>query len=208
MTLTTFVTAAVTASLLAMSPVNTTGQAVADTGPAIEPQAETQGRQPIGVPLAVEPVIAVVPAVVEAPAPVIVAPAFAAEPDDDVDEPYPDEPGDEIEFTDYDPAVDSPEAHRARHWIAAGAVLMSVGAILGIGGAAMAGVSDPCNMAAGNGCQADAQARASLAMAIPGLLMLMSGTAALALGITRRNRIRAEVAATRRSASLGVTIRF
>jgi hypothetical protein len=120
------------------------------------------------------------------------------EPEGD-DEPLPDEP--------YDPTTDSPEALQARHWIRTGAALLVVGGALTIT-AAIFGGTDPCRRGIGNSCQQAAARRAALAIGIPGALMIAGGATSLAIGIVRRNQLRASVAVSRDSALVGVSGRF
>jgi outer membrane biosynthesis protein TonB len=115
------------------------------------------------------------------------------------DEPLPDEP--------YDPTTDRPEALQARHWIRTGAALLVVGGALTIT-AAVFGGTDPCRRGIGNSCQQAAARRAALAIGIPGALMIAGGATSLAIGIVRRNQLRASVAVGRDSALVGLSGRF
>ncbi len=175
--------------------------------------AESPPPRAADVPLAVEPVIPYVPKPPEPepePEPAPADGGIAPEPDDDgggfAEEPLDDT--DSEPFGDYDPLIDSPEALRARHWITAGAVLVPLGAVLVIGGAAMGAVRDPCKPAAGNGCQAEAQLRAALTLAVPGSVFVLGGIAAIAVGETQKKRLRASVEVSRNGAVLGLTGRF
>ncbi len=184
----------------------------AEPGPEPAAGADSLPPRAADVPLNVEPAIPYVPAPepepVPEPAPLEIG--IAPEPDDDgggfAEEPLDDT--DSEPFDDYDPLVDSPEALRARHWIRAGAVLVPLGAVLAIGGAAMGAVRDPCKQSAGNGCQADAQRRAALTLAVPGSIFILGGIAAIAVGETQKKRLRASVEVSRRGAVLGLSGRF
>lgn len=184
--------------------------------PTSESTAETEQVGPTQaraaeVPLAVEPVaerVTVVPEPPPAPTPEPVG--IAPEPEEDDDDAFADEPGDDGdgELDAYNPLVDSPEALRSRHWVRAGSVLIAVGAVLGIGGLAMAAVADPCIRAAGNGCQADAQRRAALTLGVPGAVFLVGGAASLGVGLTQKKRLRASVQMSRRGAMVGLSGQF
>lgn len=107
----------------------------------------------------------------------------------------------------YDPLRDSPQAMRNRHWIATGAVLVSVGAILGIGAVAM-GLSDPCDPRAGNSCVEEARNRGAWSMGAPAIAMTVGGLSALAVGYVRQRRLQASFGAGPGQASAAVTWRF
>lgn len=119
----------------------------------------------------------------------------------------------------YDPLVDSPEAIRARHWVRSGAVFLALGVVLTIGGIAMsqAKVNNPetgvmnCNRLgdpAGNGCTEGGRNRATVALVVPGALLLGGGVAMLTVGKRQQKRLAASVRADRQSFALGLTLRF
>ena len=116
---------------------------------------------------------------------------------------------DEEDFADddYDPTRDSPEALQAAGWIRSGIVFSVVGGVLSIGGVLMA-LSDPMDLAAGNGSQELARDRAAQAMGIPGGALIAGGIAMIVVGKTQKKRLRASLQALRRGVGLGVTMRF
>ncbi len=131
----------------------------------------------------------------------------------------PSEDDDTIDELPYDPLVDSPEAIRARHWVRSGAVFLALGAVLTIGAIAMsqAKVNVPetgqmdCNNRgdpAGNGCTKGGRARSTVALAVPGALLLGGGTAMLSVGKLQQRRLAASVQADRRSFAVGLSWRF
>ena len=114
-------------------------------------------------------------------------------------------PGDDA--LDYDPRRDSPEAVEARGWVRSGVVSLVVGSVLTIGGVILS-QTDPCSFEAGNGCQEAARLRASLAMAVPGGILIGSGAAMLAVGKVRQRRLAASLQAARGRLGVGVVVRF
>jgi hypothetical protein len=108
---------------------------------------------------------------------------------------------------DYDPTRDSPEALQAAGWIRSGIVFSVVGGVLSIGGVLMA-LSDPMDLAAGNGSQELARDRAAQAMGIPGGALIAGGIAMIVVGKRQKKRLRASLRALRRGVGLGVTMRF
>lgn len=108
---------------------------------------------------------------------------------------------------DYDPLRDSPAAIKAAGWRRSGVVFVVVGAVLGIGGLIMS-QTDACSLDAGNGCQESARLRGSLAMGVPGALLVGSGAAMLAVGAVRSRRLRAGLEASRGRLGVGVVWRF
>lgn len=107
----------------------------------------------------------------------------------------------------YDPLRDSPEALRAASWVRSGVVFSVVGGLLTIGAIAMS-LTDPCDLAAGNGCQETAKVRASLAMGLPGGLLVAGGAAMLAVGKVQQRRLRATLSADRRGFGAALIVRF
>lgn len=101
----------------------------------------------------------------------------------------------------YDPLRDSPEALKARHWMIAGIVGTTVGAILGAGAIATAAV-DPCLTGGGNNCFEDARNRAAAIMGVPAAVMVLGGVGMISYGAVQRRKLRASVA------SDGVTTLF
>ncbi len=131
----------------------------------------------------------------------------------------PSEDEDTLDELPYDPLVDSPEAIRARHWVRSGAVFLALGAVFTIGAIAMsqAKVNVPetgqmdCNSRgdpAGNGCTKGGRARSTVALAVPGALLLGGGGAMLSVGKLQQRRLAASVQADRRSFALGLSWRF
>ena len=131
----------------------------------------------------------------------------------------PSEDEDAIDELPYDPLVDSPEAVRARHWVRSGAVFLALGAVLTIGAIAMsqAEVNNPetgemnCNNRgdpAGNGCTQGGRTRSTVALAVPGALLLGGGVAMLTVGKLQQRRLAASVRADRQSFALGLSLRF
>lgn len=116
---------------------------------------------------------------------------------------------DEEDFDDddYDPTRDSPEALQAAGWIRSGIVFSVVGGVLSIGGVLMA-LSDPMDLAAGNGSQELARDRAAQAMGIPGGALIAGGIAMIVVGKRQKKRLGASLRALHRGAGLGVTLRF
>ncbi len=108
---------------------------------------------------------------------------------------------------DYDPLVDSPEALKAKSWVRSGIVFLVVGSVLGVGGLVMSR-TDPCSIDAGNGCQESARLRASLALGVPGALLVGSGAAMLAVGKVQARRIAASLHANRSSVGFAMALRF
>lgn len=108
---------------------------------------------------------------------------------------------------DYDPLVDSPEALKAKSWVRSGIVFLVVGSVLGVGGLVMSR-TDPCSIDAGNGCQESARLRASLALGVPGALLVGSGAAMLAVGKVQARRIAASLHASRSSVGFAMALRF
>lgn len=108
---------------------------------------------------------------------------------------------------DYDPLVDSPEAMKAKSWVRSGIVFLVLGSALGVGGLLMS-QTDPCSLDAGNGCQESARLRASLALGVPGALLVGSGAAMLAVGKLQARRLAASVQARRSGVGFGVVLRF
>jgi hypothetical protein len=111
------------------------------------------------------------------------------------------------EEAQYDPLRDSPEALEARRAWTGGAIMLVVGTTLGVGALAMRS-SDPCARPWGNSCNVHARNRASLAMGMPGLVILAGGIALLTLGIVRRRRLEASLAAGSRGAHFMLGGRF
>ncbi|MGH1343254.1 MAG: hypothetical protein ACRBN8_16970 [Nannocystales bacterium] len=111
---------------------------------------------------------------------------------------------DEAWDDDYDPLRDSPEAVASQRRIAGGAVVVGLGAMVSLGGLAMA-VSDPCARPAGNSCSPASRNRAALTMALPGLATVAVGGVMLALGIRQRRALRVD--ANLNASGAGVTFR-
>lgn len=131
----------------------------------------------------------------------------------------PSEDEDTIDEVAYDPLVDSPEAIRARHWVRSGAVFLALGAVFTIGAIAMsqAKVNNPetgemdCNNRgdpAGNGCTRGGRSRSTVALAVPGALLLGGGIAMLTVGKVQQRRLAASVRFDRQSFALGLSLRF
>ncbi len=129
------------------------------------------------------------------------------------------EADEEADEAPYDPLIDSPEAIRARHWVRSGAVFLALGAVLTIGGIAMsqAKINNPetgamnCDRLgdpAGNGCTEGGRDRATVALVVPGALLLGGGVAMLTVGKRQQKRLAASVRADRQSFALGLTLRF
>lgn len=108
---------------------------------------------------------------------------------------------------DYDPLRDSPEAVAAQRRIAGGAVVVGLGAMVSLGGLAMA-VSDPCARPAGNSCSSASRNRAALTMALPGLATVAVGSVMLALGIRQRKALRVDASLTASGGGLVFRGRF
>ena len=132
-------------------------------------------------------------------------------PDDELDldaedDEFFDDEGD-FDGDDYDPLRDSPEAIQASGWIRSGIVFSVVGGVLAIGGVLMA-LSDPTDLAAGNGSQELARNRAAQAMGIPGGALLAGGLAMIVVGKRQKKRLGASLEALRRGVGVGMTLRF
>ncbi len=125
---------------------------------------------------------------------------------------------DTVDDVAYDPLVDSPEAIRARSWVRSGAVFMTIGFVLAIGGVAMRTAKinslehqNECNPRgdiAGNGCQEGGRNRAAMTLGIPGGLLLAGGIAMVAVGKVQKSRLRASLRASRRDLMLGLQLAF
>lgn len=130
----------------------------------------------------------------------------------------PEEEEDGLSEAPYDPLIDSPEAIRARSWVRSGAVFMTVGLVLAIGGIAMStatvnsladqNVCMPRQDKAGNGCQEGARDRAAMALGLPGAVLLAGGIAMLAVGKVQQRRLRAGLRASRRDLMIGLQLAF
>lgn len=92
----------------------------------------------------------------------------------------------------YDVARDSPEGVQATRRIRGG-IILAVGGVLLVAGAAALSSTDPCLRQAGNGCQKAARTRGALSMGIPGGVMIVGAAALLGIGIAARRRLRAGV---------------
>ncbi len=112
-----------------------------------------------------------------------------------------------FEEDDYDPLRDSPEAIEASGWVRSGIVFSVVGGVLAIGGVLMA-LSDPEDLAAGNGSQELARDRAAQAMGIPGGALIAGGIAMIVVGKRKKKRLGASLEALRRGVGVGMTLRF
>ncbi len=125
--------------------------------------------------------------------------------DDEDDLFFDDEGG--FEEDDYDPLRDSPEALEASGWVRSGIVFSVVGGVLAIGGVLMA-LSDPMDLAAGNGSQKLARDRAAQAMGVPGGALMAGGIAMIVVGKRKKKRLGASLEALRRGVGVGMTLRF
>lgn len=167
----------------------------------VEPQAVTGTEQPAppmspGVPSGAEAsgereVAGPGPVAPEPPAPSDAGPPTAEGPVDD----------------GYDPLRDSPQALRNRHFVVTGAVLLTVGVVLGAGALAM-GLSDPCDRKAGNSCVEQARDRAAWTMGAPAIAMTAGGIAALTVGLVRQHRLRAGIGLGAGEVAASVSLRF
>lgn len=108
---------------------------------------------------------------------------------------------------DYDPTRDSPEARAARRWLGAGIGSTITGAVL-VGGAIAFGLTEPCNVYAGNNCFADARNRAALTMGVPGGVLLLGGIAMIVFGALQKQRVRADLAMSREQVGVVISGRF
>ena len=194
------------------------------------PQASPQSREYAGAevseaPPAPDDAVIVPPAPADATSEPVaalaptVAPTVATTPSPAPTPEGPSEDEDAIDELPYDPLVDSPEAVRARHWVRSGAVFLALGAVLTIGAIAMsqAEVNNPetgemnCNNRgdpAGNGCTQGGRTRSTVALAVPGALLLGGGVAMLTVGKLQQRRLAASVRADRQSFALGLSLRF
>lgn len=83
---------------------------------------------------------------------------------------------------------DSPEAKTATRWLTAGIAATVTGGVL-VGGAIALGMTDPCNIDAGNNCFRDARDRAAVTMGAPGGLLLIGGVTMTIVGSLQRRRL-------------------